>query len=371
MKNYFLFLFLVSVSLTGCLGQKQIGQEQHLRNEIAQMLMVGFRGTEMNDHILNDILQYNVGGVILFEYDAPSKSRPRNITSPRQLKKLIEDIKSNSSVKLFISIDQEGGKVNRLKSNYGFPEFVSAQYLGNLNNADSTRYWAQKTAQTLAELGFNLNFAPCVDINTNPNCPVIGKIERSFSNNPDIVAKHATIWIDEQKKEHIFSALKHFPGHGSSTTDTHLQFTDITGTWSSIELEPYKILIKQNECDFIMTSHVMNKNLDAENPATLSKSILTGILRDQLKFEGIIISDDMEMGAIKNNYTLSDALEKGINAGVDIFIFSNNGAKYDPEIVPKFIDTVMDLVKTNKVTEKRIHESFTRIIKIKELLPSD
>ncbi len=360
---FFLFLF-TSLNL-----QAKEKEDFTLREKIAQMLIMGFRGTDSRSaDIVDEIKEQKIGGIILFEYDAPSKSRPRNITSSEQLEKLVRDLKRMSSVPLFVSIDQEGGKVNRLKSDYGFPAFPSPEYIGKVNNDDTTLYWAKKTGEILYNLGFNLNFAPCADVNINPNCPVIGKLGRSFSSNPEIVTKHAKLWIQGQTEEGILSSIKHFPGHGSSSTDTHLQFTDITATWDSVaELQPYKKLIADGECDFIMSSHVMNRNLDTV-PATLSRKVITGILRNQLGYKGIIISDDMDMGAIKNNYSLSIALEKGLDAGIDIFIFSNNGKEYNPRLTEDIISTIEKLVKEKVITEERIDESFQRIMAVKKRL---
>ncbi len=331
------------------------------------MLVVGFRGTELtpNNHIYNDVKNLQVGGVILFDYDAISKSRVRNITAPEQVQKLCDDLQNLTSDKLIISIDQEGGKVNRLKTSAGFPATVSAKYLGTLNNADTTKYYAQRTAELLKKLGFNVNFIPCVDLDINPNCPVIGKVERSFSANPDIVVKHSRIWIDEQHKQNILTSPKHFPGHGSSANDSHLGLTDVTNTWTRKELIPYQELIKSGQCDMVMVSHVFNKKLDAKYPATLSKKVIDGIIRKELKFDGLVITDDMAMGAIVDNYSFETALEKSINAGVDMLILSNNGKSYDPQIAQKAIDIIEKFVRQNKINEQRINEAYGRVVAIK------
>jgi len=209
-----------------------------LSYQAAQMLMMGFRGTDLsqNEQIVSDVKGLNIGGVILFEYDLPSKSRPRNISSSQQLQKLCADLQQLTDNKLFVAIDQEGGKVNRLKTNYGFPATASAHYLGQLDDADSTRFYADRMAKTLSDCGINLNFSPCIDLNINKNCPIIGKVERSFSDNPDRVVKHAEIFVEAHRTHGVLSCLKHFPGHGSSKEDSHDGFTDITETWQEIEL---------------------------------------------------------------------------------------------------------------------------------------
>ena len=306
-------------------------------------------------------------GVILFDRDVALASPVRNIESPAQVKSLINTLKSYTRVPLFVAVDQEGGFVARLKQKYGFPYNVSQQYLGNLNNDDSTRFYGHQTANTLIEAGFNLNFAPVVDLNINPENPVIGKIERSFSAKPDIVVHHAGLMIKEFHNQNIMSSLKHFPGHGSSTSDSHQGLTDVTNTWSEIELEPYRRLISGGFDDMIMTAHIYNGKLDENYPATLSNKIITGILRNQLQYKGVIVSDDMNMKAITEYYGLEKAIELSINAGVDILIFANN-LIYDEEIAIKAQQIIKDLINSGKIKRTRIEESYNRIMKLKQKL---
>lgn len=344
-------------------------QDMALRNDIGEMLLVGFRGTELdsNNHIARDIRDYHVGGVILFEYDAPSGSRPRNIASPTQLKRLCAQLQGLADETLLISIDQEGGKVNRLMQKYGFPYFASAESTGS-QGKDSVRHYARLTAHTLHSMGINLNFAPCVDVNVNPNCPVIGKIGRSFSANPSKVAKCAEIWIEEQRKEHVLSCLKHFPGHGSSDKDSHAGLVDVSESWKRKELMPYKTLIGKGQVDMIMTTHVFNAQIDSAWPATLSEKTLTGLLRDSLGFGGVIITDDLAMGAMTKQYEYADILQRAILAGADLLCLSNNGREYQPDLVPQTVDLIFNLVKTGKVPEGRISQSAHRIRQLKEKL---
>jgi beta-N-acetylhexosaminidase len=367
MKKIILSLSLFSLLLSAC-GRQPSKEEKELKEKIAQMLMVGFRGTELSNdnHIYNDIKDLKIGGVILFEYDAPTKTRPRNIESEEQIAKLITDMQAIAETNLLISIDQEGGKVNRLKETYGFPPTVSAQYLGRLNNPDTTMLWADRTAELLSRMGINLNFAPSVDINVNPDNPIIGKIERSFSGDPRVVTDNARIWVAEHKKCGIIGSLKHFPGHGSSRTDTHHGLTDVTDAWTEAELLPYKTLISEGGCDMIMTSHVFNSKLDPEYPATMSKAILTGILRERLGYKGVIVTDDMAMGAIVEHYSFEEALEKTVNAGADILILSNNGKEYDPDVAKKAIDIIYRLVDEGKIDKQTVENAYNRIITLKK-----
>ncbi|MDR3132663.1 MAG: hypothetical protein LBU42_01395 [Prevotellaceae bacterium] len=366
-KKHLLFTVIgACVALQGC---SQSG-EAELKEKIAQMLLVGFRDTTLveNSEIYHDVKNLKVGGIILFDYDVPSKTPVRNIQSPAQVKKLVADLQEIASGKLLVSIDQEGGKVNRLKTVFGFPPTLSAKYLGKIDHADTTAFYAAQTAGVLAELGINLNFAPCVDVDVNPENPIIGQKERSFSADPGKVAKHAGIWIAEQAKKNIISCPKHFPGHGSSMNDTHAGSADVTSTWSEQELVPYRRLLETGAISLIMTSHVFNAHLDADYPATMSKKILTGLLRGQLGFDGVIISDDLAMGAIADLFPLEVALEKAINAGVDILCLSNNGSVYKPHMTQNVIDTIYALVKSGKITPQRIDESYRRIQQLKQAL---
>jgi len=332
------------------------------------MIILGFRGTEVDSSsgIVEYINEYNIGGVILFDYDVPSKSFPRNILDPYQTKKLIEDLKKFTHNDLLIAIDAEGGYVNRLKAEYGFEQIASAQEMGESDPGD-TFLEASKLGMELNSLGFNLNFAPVVDININKNNPVIGNLERSFSDDPMKVYEHAGSFIDAMHKYEIITAIKHFPGHGSSTEDSHLGLVDITDTYNQeAELFPYKKLIEDGKADIIMTAHIMNTDIDPGNPATLSSKFLQDILRGELNYEGVIVSDDMQMGAIIINFGFEEAIVKAINAGCNLLIFSNNGSRYDEDIAQKSFEAIKKAVRDGKIAEVEINSAYTRIKELKE-----
>lgn len=358
-----LFFHQIAYSQTKSKPQK----DPSLDVKIGQMLKIGFRGMEVADtnHIVRDIEKYHLGGVVLFDYDVPKGIAERNIKSPGQVKTLIQDLKNLSNIPLIVSIDQEGGRVARLKPKYGFPKTVSAQYLGDLDNPDSTRFYARQTGKTLSDVGINVNLAPVVDININPENPVIGGIERSFSANPKNVIKHARIFINTLHEYDILTVLKHFPGHGSSEKDSHLGIVDITDSWSQKELIPYRKLINAGLADAVMTAHVFNAKMDSTYPATLSKSTITGILRDQLEYEGVVISDDLMMGAIRKEYGLKTAIKQTLHAGVDILTFGNNSI-YDPNIVPKAHSIIKELIDDGEISKQRIDRSYQRIMEFKD-----
>jgi len=366
MKKSRIVLFLI-IQLVFCSNLFSQNKTDELDKKIGQMICVGFRGWDVDKKspIIRDINQYQIGGIVLFDYDVMLKKPVRNVKSPKQLKNLISKLQKSSAVPLFITIDQEGGKVNRLKEKFGFPKLVSAAYLGELDDVDSTRKYASECANILKELGINIDFAPCVDLNLNPDNPIIGKVERSFSDDPEKVIRHAEIFLDEFKKNKIAGTLKHFPGHGSSKEDSHLGFVDVTDLWHEDELLPYKTLIDKNKCDFVMTTHVFNGRIDEEFPATLSKKTLTDLLRNELKFNGIIFTDDMEMKAIADNFGLEVAIERAIIAGADILTFANNNT-YDEKIVSKIVAIIKNLISDGKITEDRIDQSYQRIMAYKK-----
>ncbi len=335
---------------------------------IGEMIILGFRGTEVSDSskIVQDINEYNIAGVILFDYDVPSKSFPRNIVDPKQTKKLIEDLKKLTRSDLFIAIDAEGGYVNRLKAEYGFIQTESPEVLGE-SDPQNTFLKILPLGIELNDLGFNLNFAPVVDVNINKDNPVIGSLERSFSDDPVKVYEHAGYFIDAMHKYNIITAIKHFPGHGSSTEDSHLGLVDITDTYNEeVELFPYRKLIEDGKTDIIMTAHIMNTNIDPDNPATLSSIFLKDILRGRLNYEGVIVSDDMQMGAIATYFGFEEATIKAINAGCDLLIFSNNSPVYDEDIAQKAVEVIKKAVREGKITKEEISSSHNRIKELKE-----
>ncbi|NEX11271.1 MAG: glycoside hydrolase family 3 [Prosthecochloris sp.] len=358
-----LLVLLITNILSAC-ASNQLAEDV-IDAKIGRMIMVGFRGMSIEEApwIIQDIRNQRVGGVILFDYDVPAASRNRNIASPDQLAALTRQLQQCSPEPLLIAIDQEGGMVSRLKHSRGFPESISAAHLGTINDPDSTCRRATTTANTLRSMHINLNFAPVVDVNTNPDNPVIGKLERSFSSDPATVAVHAATTVKAMHEQGIHTALKHFPGHGSSTTDTHKDFTDVTTTWTPKELEPYRALIKEGYRDFIMTAHVFNAQLDPDYPATLSQKTITGMLRDSLGFRGAVISDDMQMQAIAAHYGLETAIRLALDAGVDILLFANNST-YDPDIGRKTFNIIRTLVENGTISRERIEKSWERINKL-------
>jgi beta-N-acetylhexosaminidase len=335
--------------------------------KIGQMLMVGFRGTEAGDEsaIARDLAVNRIGGVILFDYDVPAKSPLRNIVSPAQVRSLTGALQRRSAIPLFVAIDQEGGRVNRLKPKYGFPPSLSQRAVGRIDAIDSTTAAANRTARTLADAGLTLNFAPVLDLEANPSNPVIAKLERSFSADPALVAKHGRAMIDAFHARGIFCAVKHFPGHGSSAGDTHEGFVDVTESWTHRELEPFGTLIHEGRCDMVMTAHIVNRRLDPVYPSTLSARIITGLLRDSLGFQGVVVSDDLQMKAISEHFGFDEAIRLAVLAGVDILLFGNNAGVFDERVATKAAASLRALVASGAITGERINQSYRRIMALK------
>lgn len=350
-----------------------------LREKIGQMLLLGFRGSTTADTalIVRDLCEHAVGSVILFDLDMTStidSGAPgrRNIESPAQLKALIAHLQAQARVPLLVSIDQEGGRVNRLKPAYGFPETISAEELGRLDDLAETRRHSEATARTLAAAGINFNLAPVVDLDANPDNPIIKGKRRSFSADPETVARHAAEWVRGHRAHGVLSCAKHFPGHGSAAGDTHLGLVDVTQTWHERELIPFRRLIEAGLGDAVMSAHVFNSRLDPARPATLSRAVITGLLRERLGFRGVVLSDDMEMKAISTHYGLETAVVEAVNAGVDLLCFGNN-MSYDPDIAPKVIALIERAVASGKIPAARIDESCARVLQLKRqigLLPT-
>lgn len=301
---------------------------------------------------------------MLRSHPANKRTGPGNIVSPAQLQILTHSLQSASPAPLLIAVDQEGGKVTRLKTRAGFPATTSFSQLGHWNDLAITRQRSDEIAKTLHRYGINFNFSPVVDLNRNQNNPVIGSLGRSFSADPAIVTAHSGQIVAAHRFYGIATCLKHFPGHGSSRTDSHLGFVDITETWEESELLPFANLVKAGLADAIMTGHVYNARLDSKLPATLSQSVITRLLREELKYNGVVISDDLLMDAIRQHYSFAESVERAITAGVDILLICSSG----DELVGDTVSLISDLVQKGRISEQRIDQAYRRITRLKSKL---
>lgn len=334
--------------------------DDELKQKIGQMIMVGFSGSSVNENsnIVNIVKNIKIGGVILFNRNSSS-----NIINYQQTKDLINDLQKYSSLPLFVAVDAEGGQVNRLKN---IVQIKSAYEMGDNATNEITHEEADKLAHELHNLGFNMNLAPVVDVNVNIHNPAIGGLDRSFSDNPNNVVYQATNFILNHYKYDILTVAKHFPGQGNANADTHQAMVDISKTYNQMELIPYQELNKNGLLKAVMVGHLINKNIDPIYPASLSPKFIQTILRDQIGFNGIVISDDLHMLAIKNNYHFDDAVIMAINAGVDIVLATKNmSSSYENNTALQIQNIIFEATRSGKIEIAKINESYDRIIGIK------
>ncbi len=360
MKKLLFAVLLVSFC-SQAFGQKV----DSLSIKIGQMILIGMPKAEVDSVVLREVKQGKIGTLILFE-----KNVPKSAASFAALKKIIWTYQKAAPVPLLISIDQEGGKVNRLKDKYGFPRSITAREMGKAKSLDSVQFYAESIASNLAGLGINVNFAPVVDVtvSNSPSNPIFAT-GRSFSSNADSVALFAKEYIKPHRKYGVVTVLKHFPGHGSSQDDSHFGIVDITNYWKEIELNPYKQLISEGYVDAIMSAHVVNRKLDPSGyPGTLSNRVIDSLLRKKLNYNGVIFSDDMQMHAISKQYSIEETVKRAINAGIDILCFSNNIPNSEERAADKVLEIIRQAVVKGEISEKRINESYKRIMALKAKL---
>lgn len=345
-------------------------QSIQLKKILGQLFLIGFQGAVITPQhpVTRDIKEENLGGVILFDRHLATKSQNNNVVNKDQLKNLTTSLQNTvkNEQPLFIAVDQEGGAVSRFKHHRGFLETPSAADLGAERDTEKTHKAAAQTASLLQESGINLNFAPVADLNIWPENPIIGALGRSFSQNPATVTKHCQAWISEHKARGILTSLKHFPGHGSSWLDSHHDFVDISKTWKEEELQPYRELIQRKMADSVMVGHLFHRKLDNKWPATLSYKIVH-LLKEELGFQGPVITDDMQMKAITQRYGLADACCKSLAAGADIIVIGNN-IEYDATLFKKIKENVLKEIQQGNIKESRIINAWQRVTTLKNRL---
>lgn len=345
----------------------------NLRNKIGQMLIMGFKGTEIYSHseVAHWLLKDGLGGVLLFNQDLDTGLYGKNLKSRTQIRQLTHQLNlyanessQNEHLPLFIAIDYEGGAIDRLSQVDECMLTQKAEDLASLSG-DAFIEEINQMAATLKDLGFNLNFAPVVDLNLNQQEGIIGALGRSFSAEPKEVISLASQFVDVFSEYGIACSYKHFPGHGSAIGDTHQGFVDVTDTYKPEELIPYSLLAQdKHRPTMIMTAHVVNKHLDSEGlPATLSHEILTGLLRQQMGYDGVIVSDDLQMQAISHHFSVEKALSLTINAGADMLIFGN---QLGSNSATDLIDCIEQLVLDEQISLERIDEAYRRIVRLKQ-----
>ena len=371
-KGIFLSLLLTLNSCaTNINAIEEAQSKKTLDEKIGSMLMVGFMGTSAPKHsqICKDIKKYNLAGVILFDVNPVKHSEPKNISTRWQVGQLTKQLQSCSKDgKLLISVDQEGGRVQRLKSKYGFyGKFPKAKDVIKLRD-EQVQWHYNKMGKELKSVGINYNLAPDVDLAINKRNHVIYQLGRSFGANPKQVVHYASIFMNAMHNNGVLTSLKHFPGHGSSLGDTHKGFVDVTHLWQRKELEPYRLLAQSHTIDSVMVAHVFNKKLDSRYPATLSKKVVTGLLRNDFGFNGVVITDDLQMGAINKKYGLRNTLKLAINAGDDILLFGNQLSVKSMVKTRTLVNTIKSLLKNKEIKLSDIEASNIRVEHLKAKL---
>ncbi len=332
---------------------------KNLKQLLHKMLIIGFDGQDiLNNNTLKTQIQNGLGGVILFDRYIDDTTKSKNISNPEQLKELTQSLQNISNNPFMICIDQEGGKVARLKEEKGFRESPSAKAIASLST-DEAKNAYDILASQLSTLGINCDFAPLVDLGINKDSTIIYGLDRAYCDDPQTVVKYAEIFMDALTQHHIISALKHFPGHGSAKEDSHEGFVDISKSWEGKELFPYKHLL--HKTNMIMSAHVFNSQIDEKYPSTLSYATNTTLLRVHLGYDGVLVTDDLQMLAIKEHYKKEEAIELAINSGADMIMYCNQLGDDDTD---ETIDMMMSLVKSGKISIKRIEEANRRIDKL-------
>ena len=354
-------LILVIIFVSFCINSfaNEVYTKEQIERMISKMVIIGFKGETANpyDEIYKNV-KSGLGGVILFDKDPTDKTKVKNVKNKQQLQKLTSQLQSISKQKLLISIDQEGGIVQRLKKEDGFVDIPKAIDVASMGEENARKTY-KLLAIDLKESGINNDFAPVVDLAINKQNKVIVTKGRSFGESSKDVIKYSSIFVDELKKQNVISVLKHFPGHGSSLSDSHLGFVDITNTWSEKELEPYRYFIKNNKVDMIMTAHVFNEKLDDKYPATLSHNVNTKLLRYKLGFDGVLVTDDLQMYAISKHYDLKQTVTLAINSGVNMLLFANQLAK--PISLKQIVDTIYAQILNEEISLEEIIKSNKKI----------
>jgi beta-N-acetylhexosaminidase len=337
---------------------------QSLEEMAGQMIIVGFQGTSVKDKsvqaLIDQIEAGQLGGIMYLK---------TNVTSLDNVKAMNDAFRAASPQYLpFITIDQEGGYVERLTKDVGFTEVPTpAEVATKMDQGEATTLY-RGMAKRLAALGFTVNFGPVADVNINTKNPIIAKFGRAFSADPAQVVAFDQAFIKAHEEEGVLTSLKHYPGHGSSTGDSHEGFVDISKTWKEMkEMLPFNVLIGSGYDDMIMVGHLYHEDFsgkDGKLPASLSAGWIRDTLRAKGGYEGVVITDDLEMGAIRKLFTTEETVKLAVMAGVDVLLFSNT-ADYTPSLAAKIRDIIIKEAKADPAFRQRVEESFKRVRKLK------
>lgn len=349
------FLKSMAASSLLPLAPRAIAQETAtLRQKAARMLLLGFIGdnadTDGARHVASHLSERRIGGVLFLRHNVRSREGVEGMTAWF----------NGLSPDAWMAVDQEGGAVQRLSSDLGYSAIPRAHVVSEERSVDEAAELYRAAAHEFRAAGFNMNLAPVADVQDDEN-GVIGRWGRGYGDDGERIAAYAGAFIEAFEQVGANCAIKHFPGHGTSTGDSHHGFVDISSTWTEAELEPFRRLINAGQAHLIMGGHLTHSGLDpAGDPVTFSRPILTDLLRGQMGYTGALITDDLDMGAIRENYNQREAVIRSIQAGNDIIMMSNSAAP-DPELPQRFADWVEEAVAAGELTERRIDQSMARL----------
>ena len=362
-----LVVFLCAVLVSGCSFTRQEAAVPSLEEMAGAMIMVGFQGTSAPSPLLKAVAEGHVGGIILFD-KGKKAGESYNIESPAQVKALVSSFQSASPRTLLIAVDQEGGKVRRLKTERGFSALPSAEEMGRMDVTE-VRALGLRSGREMASLGINVDLAPVADVHVSSQSPGLGDAGRLFGNDPEKVTRYALAFADGLYEAGVLPALKHFPGLGSAGKDSHHDLPDVTGSWSEKELLPYKEAFRRGWPGMVLVAHIYHRGMDESLPSSLSPAVIDGMLRRGLGWRGVVISDDLQMGAVYRGRSLEERVRLALLAGNDILLFGNY-LKPDPKLHEKVFQAMLDLVRSGVVSRERLEKSWRRIEAMKANIPS-
>jgi beta-N-acetylhexosaminidase len=363
---------LALLALTACrtvvLVPADPGRVAPLLPRLGDLLLVGFHGTtgEPGAELQRLLCESRAGGVLLFG---------RNIVDAAQLARLtrglVERARACAGRVPLVATDAEGGRVMRLGASAGYTPTLSHQQLGEANDLAVTELEARRIGGRLRDAGIVWDLAPVVDVGYNPANPVIVGTGRSFGADPARVVAHTRAYLAGMHAAGVLTTLKHFPGHGSSFTDSHLGFVDVTDTARpALELAPYRALMSEGVVDSVMTAHVFNRRLDRRYPATLSRATINGLLRRQLGWTGVVVSDDLRMGAIEQHYGLDEAAVLALNAGVDLLLIADDRLPDKTSAAALVLTSIRHALEAGRLSPDTIQSALGRLDTLRSRLPT-
>ncbi|NPA30227.1 MAG: glycoside hydrolase family 3 protein [Epsilonproteobacteria bacterium] len=354
MRHFLFLLLLYTWPLTAA--------DLRLERQVARLFMIGVPGQSLrcDSDYARTINALPPGGVILFDEAAGDPMRA-NIRSPKQLASLTRSLMQCTGRPLLIAVDQEGGRVRRLRPEAGFVDLPAAKEMANLPPQQAYDLYV-RAAKQMHRVGINVNFAPVLDLAINQDNPVIAGLGRAYGKDPETVTLYASLFADALRANGIVPVFKHFPGHGSAAGDTHKGFVDVTTRWQRIELFPYLALFEPGGRQMVMTAHIFNKNLDPYLPATLSKRVLHDLLREKMGFDGVVVTDALGMRAIADRYGPEEAAVRALEAGADLLLFAE---VRDASRYRKLVAAVAKAVREGRLSRQRLDEAAARLKRLK------